>query len=58
MCTHSRQMNVMGEHTVMHRAGKYAIKLVQNDQVEKILFIQEWDSVPQQLIIHKYKCIC
>jgi hypothetical protein len=37
-------MKGMGEHTVMHRAGKYAVKLVQNDQVEKILFIQEWDS--------------
>jgi hypothetical protein len=37
-------MNGMGEHTVMHRAGKYVINLVQNDQVEKILFIQEWDS--------------
>ena len=58
MCTHNRQMNEMGEHTVIHRAGKYAMKLFQKDQVEKIFFIHEWDSVSQQLVLHKYKCIC
>jgi hypothetical protein len=26
MCTHSRQMNVMGEHTVMHRTKKICYK--------------------------------